>query len=320
MFLALLVFCILLGTTFWSVQWFSNSVKGFLFLEDKPEAHSFSGSPQTNAANITDAISTAVPAILGESDKQNAQESLASPQGIQAAAAFSLRVSDTETAVLFSQEENKKLPIASLAKLMTALIVLERYDLTHETTISEKAMEQEGDQGNLKVGEKFSVRDLLYITLIESSNRAAYALAEMMGNNEFVAAMNTRARDLKMSRTHFEDSTGINFASQSSAHDVATLSRYLFENYTLFREIISLKEFDLYLANGTFHHNLVNTNKLLGEATDVVGGKTGWTNQARGCFMAITARADSSEYTIYVILGAEDRLVEMRKLIQLNLN
>ena len=89
--------------------------------------------------------------------------------------------------VLFSRNSDEQLPIASLTKLMTGLVALENYPLEQEATISEEAMKQEGVQGVLKAGEILTIENLLYITLMESSNRAAYALAEVIGNDNFVA-------------------------------------------------------------------------------------------------------------------------------------
>lgn len=216
---------------------------------------------------------------------------------ITAEAALSTRVGRGET--LFALNEQKKLPIASLTKLMTALIVLERYDLTHPIATSEFAT--------------LPVRDLLYITLMESSNHAAYALSELMGAKEFVDSMNAKAAQLGMKDTHFNDSTGLSSESYSTAHDVALLSTHLVQNYPLFTKIVGLKEFDLYV-NGKLRRRLVNTNRLLGEY-GIVGGKTGWTNEAKGCLMVFEKKGE--EYIVHVVLGAEDRFEEMKKLIHI---
>ena len=107
--------------------------------------------------------------------------------------------------------------------------------------------------------------------------------------------------------------TGLNENSYSTANDLSKISSYLFLNYPLFYKIISLKEFDLYLDDGSFHHKLINTNELLGQS-DVVGGKTGYTIAAKGCFMAIQEKSPKN-YIIHIILGSEDRFLEMKKLI-----
>lgn len=222
--------------------------------------------------------------------------------------------------IIFSKSEKEKLPIASLTKLMTALVVLKNYDLNEEVSISEAAMAQEGVQGVLKLGEILTVKDLLYITLIESSNRAAYALSEVIGTDKFVGLMNKTSQELGLENTYFKDSTGLDEGSYSSAEDLAKLSGYLFENYPLFSKIVGLKKFDLYLKDGSLHHSLENTNRLLGELPFLVGGKTGWTNVALGCVMIIQQEPETEDYLVYVILGAEDRFLEMEKLINQTYN
>jgi len=226
-----------------------------------------------------------------------------------------VKVSPGSKEVLFGKGQDKKLPIASLTKLMTALVVLEKYDLNTKIIIDDKIMSQVGEQGSLKLGEILSVKDLLYISLIESSNRAAYALAEIVGIDNFVYLMNKRAEELGMSNTYFVDSSGLNPNSISTVDDLAKLTEYLYESQPLFKEIISLKEYDLYLNNGIFHHKLINTNQLLVVIPGVVGGKTGFTNEARGCYMIIKRNSNDGTYFINIILGSEDRLSAIKYLI-----
>lgn len=247
----------------------------------------------------------------------SAEEQIAVPK-ITTRAAFAMTIKNGETAILFEKNKNEKLPVASLTKLMTALIVLENYDLDREITVSADAIMEEGEQGKLKDGQVISVKNLLHATLIESSNRAAYALAESIGIDSFVDLMNQRASELGLTNTYFADAAGLNPQSRSTAEDIANLSKYLFENYLLFQDIISKKNYDLYLSDGSFHHKIVNTNKMLGEM-DIIGGKTGWTAEARGCFMAIRRNGNNGDYSIFVVLGADDRFGEMKKLINGNI-
>lgn len=244
--------------------------------------------------------------------KENIQEV---SDEVSAKSAISVELSGyLEENILFEKSIDEKLPIASLVKLMTALVVLKSYNLDQEISISKSAMAQVGEQGELKEGEVLSVKNLLYITLIESSNRAAYALSEAVGKDEFVSLMNNESGNLGLEDTYFEDSTGLSDKSYSTAEDLAKLSKHLFLNYPLFREIIGLKEFNLYLPDGSIHHKIINTNELLGQ-NEIIGGKTGYTYVAQGCFMAIQ-RKFPEKYIIHIILGAEDRVLEMKKLIE----
>ena len=220
-----------------------------------------------------------------------------------------------QSKILFKKNETKTLPIASLSKLMTALVVLKNYDLQQQITITNEDILQEGQQGDLKVGQILSVKNLLYITLIESSNDAAFALSLIMGQDKFVALMNVEANNLGILNTNFTDSSGLDAGSYSTAKDLVQLVKHLLSKYPLVLQIIGLKEYDLYLDNGELHHKLINTNKLLGEIPEVVGGKTGFTSYAKGTFLVIEKSPDEDNYLIHIILGSEDRLEEMKKII-----
>ena len=236
---------------------------------------------------------------------------------IAAKSAFSLKINDEETwNILYQKNIKEKLPIASLTKLMSALVVLENYDLSLPIKISKAAVEQEEDLGQLKVGETLTAEDLLYIMLLESSNDAAYALADAIGEENFVGVMNWEAENLGLKNTHFSNPNGLDDPQNySSAQDLAILTRNLLEKPLLW-QILGTLQYDLYLPDGTLHHQLKNTNELLNEIPGIIGGKTGWSPEARGCLISVL-KDDKGEYSINVILGAEDRFAEMKKLIQI---
>lgn len=223
---------------------------------------------------------------------------------------------------LFEKESDKPLPIASLTKLMTADIVLENYDLSQMVKVSKEAVKEEEDFGNLRVGESLSARTLLYPLLMESSNDAAAALAEVVGKKAFVDLMNLQAKKLGLENTSFSNATGLDPDSQketsnsSTAKDLAKLAEHLFLKYPLVWQILSKKEYDLYSSNGVFHHRLKNTNELLGKNSLVISGKTGETPEALGCLIILMKSPGNRDgYVFNVILGSEDRFGEMKKLI-----
>lgn len=221
--------------------------------------------------------------------------------------------------VLFKKDVSKKLPIASLTKLMTANVVLEYYDLSEEIRISKEAVAQEEDFGKLKVGKTFPVKYLLYPLLMESSNDAAYALTELIGQESFVALMNLEAKSLGMENTHFFNPTGLDPdnpadpLNYSTAEDLVELTKDLLKNQPLIWEILSTPKFDLYGPE------LINTNEFLGETTGlgvkIIGGKTGWTPEAKGCLLLVVKAPRNKGEIINIILGSEDRFGEMKKLI-----
>lgn len=301
------VFVVLVGTVFWGVQWFSWSLGGLLIHNNSFFTSSL--QPPIDSAIASGPILPAINKNLLPL-RQWQIEDLTIP----APSAISVQIGTSPDKILFKKNEEKKLPVASLTKLMTALVVLDNYNLDQKIVIDQEAMAQEGDQGGLKLGETFSVKDLLYIALMESSNRAAYALSELIGTDNFIILMNDKAVKMGLANTHFQDATGLDSASYSTAKDLATLSEYLFKNYPLFKKIINLKEYDLYLPDGTLHHTLINTNSLLGQ-NNIIGGKTGYTNEALGCFMAVQNGIGNGNYIINVVLGSQDRFTEMQNII-----
>jgi D-alanyl-D-alanine carboxypeptidase len=235
---------------------------------------------------------------------------------IEAESAISVWLTpDGKEKILFEKESGKILPIASLTKLMTSYIVLEYYpDLSQVVEISKEAVFQQEDFGNLKVGERLSLENLLYIMLMESSNDAAFALSEVIGKESFVNLMNWEAENLGMKNTHFVDSMGISPKNVSSPKDLVKFAKKLLEK-PLIWEILQKKEFELYGPDGVFHHKLLNTNQLLGKMENILGGKTGYTLEAKGCFLLVLKAPDEKGFLINVILGSENRFTEMEKLI-----
>ena len=245
---------------------------------------------------------------------------------IQAKSAISIQNEKNGTRkTLFRKAENEILPIASIAKLMTALIVIENYELNRLITINEEIVSQVGDTGELQIGQNLTVKELLYISLMESSNDAAYALAvgyDEIEEKEFVELMNSKAENLELKNTYFVNCTGLDSddsalcENYSTARDLARLTEALLQK-PLILDILSTPEFELYLPNGVLHHKLKNTNILLEEIPSIIGGKTGWTPKAQECLLLILKNPKTeNKYIINVILGSQDRFGEMKKLTE----
>ena len=215
-----------------------------------------------------------------------------------------------EDKTLFEKNSEAILPIASLTKLMTAVISLDNYDLLQKITISEKADTQAPLITDVKKGDVFSTTDLLYITLVESSNKSAYALAEQMGVEKFVALMNQRASQLGMKNTFYADPTGLSAENVSTATDLVKLIKYIVKNYPEISQISRTKEYEV-----PNFGKITNTNQLLGEMPQIVCGKTGFTTVAKGCLILVTNSQNSSNLIINVILGSDDRFLEMKKMV-----
>jgi len=235
---------------------------------------------------------------------------------IEAEAAISVLIRPDQTSmVLFEKNSDEKLPIASLVKLMTAHLVLKNYNLSQEVKISSEIVSQPEEFGKLKVGQTLSVKDLLYPLLIESSNDAAFALAEVIGQKKFVDLMNLEAEHLGLKNTYFANPTGLDPKkpaepmSYSTARDLTKFAEYLLDHNNIW-EILSIAKINIY------GQELINTNKLLNKIPGILGGKTGETPRAGGCFLLVLQTPKG--YLINIILGSyfsESRFEEMKKLI-----
>jgi D-alanyl-D-alanine carboxypeptidase len=243
--------------------------------------------------------------------ENSAQNLEIKPPEINAESAISVKTDFSgEQKTIFEKNADTKLPIASLTKLMTAIVSLENYDLLKKITVSKKADLQDPMLIDLKQGDIFLTIDFLHIMLVESSNKAAYALAEQMGEKNFIALMNQKALEIGLKNTFFEDATGLSEKNISTAKDLAKLAEYIIKNYPEIAEITRTKSFDLPNLG-----KIENTNDLLAEIPNIVGGKTGFTRMAKGCMLLIMDDLSGDEYFIHIILGADDRFLEAKKLI-----
>lgn len=242
---------------------------------------------------------------------------------IAAKSALAIKLENGKAQPIFQKNSRERQPIASLSKLLTALVVLENYQLTDQTEISKMAVAQEEDTGQLKAGERLTVEALLYSALIESSNDAAYALSDIIGQEAFVDLCNLTAQKIGLQGTHFvnvngliiDGKTGQEAENYSTASDLAVLAEYILENQPMLWEILAKQQYELLTADGVFHHTAFTTNELLAKTPNMLAGKTGWTETAGGCLLAIMKSGKPNTFYINVILGSDDRFGEMQKLI-----
>ncbi len=242
----------------------------------------------------------------------------ASDFNVKAKAAIVLDVESN--AILYSKNPNKKLPIASLTKIMTAVIVLEKTNLDDIVTVSKDAASiEKGKSNGLKANEKMSVENLLKMMLIASDNAAAVALAEHTSTNvdKFVELMNKKARLLGLQDTNFSNPSGLDQkGNYSTAYDVARLVDYSLEK-PLIWDILRTQELTIASVDGKRKHKLRNTNLLLGKMENIVGGKTGFTEKAGQCLALVVSRDSKDNHKIIsVVLNAKDRFSETEKLIK----
>jgi len=213
--------------------------------------------------------------------------------------------------VAFGWETEKRWPIASLTKLMTALVAFENISPKEVITITEEAIEIEGVSGNFAAGEKFKLNDLVKAMMLVSSNDAAGAISFHFGEDNFLASMNKKALELGMTNTNFVDPTGLSFKNQSTVNDLIRLTDYIRETQP---EILAVtrkpKDVITEVRTGK-KRTIVNINTFAGRS-DFLGGKTGSTPEAGGNLISVFKVA--GEPKTIIVLGADDKFAETEKI------
>lgn len=234
-------------------------------------------------------------------------------------------VDDTGT-VYFERDADASAQIASITKVMTAIVALENADLDTEIHVSEKAASVGESTGGLMEGDVLTLRAALDALLVSSGNDAAIAIAETLGAtmeggggsddaafNAFVTAMNAKASELGMTQTVFENPHGLDFDQyegnlHSSARDVATMCSYAMQNDT-FREVVSQSSATLNVERDgePTTIELQSTDELIGVYDGACGIKTGFTELAGECFAGACYRDGHYYYAIVLDSSSEEQ-------------
>ncbi len=184
-------------------------------------------------------------------------------------------VVDTTTGeIILEKNAGVAYPIASVSKLITAIVTKEHTDPHHIATVTDDSYNTYGTEGGLYRGERILVTDLLYPLLMESSNDAAEVLARDYGREDFMALMNDKAASLGMEQTTFEDPSGLSPNNVSTAYDLTKLALYIKKAYPELLDITRVKEF------GIADHSWKNQNYYL-TFPNFLGGKNGFIDEAK---------------------------------------
>ena len=189
--------------------------------------------------------------------------------------------------VLYAQGERARLPMASTTKVMTALLAIERGNLSDTVVCSGNAFGVPGTSIYLAEGERLTLEQMLLGLMLSSGNDAAVAIAEHIGGTveDFVALMNARAREIGANDTHFANPHGLPDDSHyTTAYDLALIAREAMGNET-FRRIVSTKRATIPWEGRTYRRQLNNKNKLLSVYEGATGVKTGYTSKAGRCLV-----------------------------------
>lgn len=218
---------------------------------------------------------------------------------------------DSDTGrILYEKNSGDQVKIASLVKIMTAVVALEHKDLDQKIFISGNAASIGENSMGLTEGEVYTLEELLYGLMLNSGNDAAYAIAEgTAGDSDtFVQWMNIKAKELGLKKTRFADPSGLDDSTFSTAKDLARLTRYALKN-PKFREIVKTVEIDIPGNDKHKYVPLYNQTNLLTTYPGVMGVKTGFTEEAGLCL--VTYAANDGREVIGVVLNSIDRKGDM---------
>jgi len=207
---------------------------------------------------------------------------------------------------IFQKDPEQIVPIASLTKVMTAIIAVEHYKLNGEIVISNRASEVGENSMGLTNGEVYTLNELLYGLVLNSGNDSAVAIAEGVAGSEenFVSWMNEKAKELGLKNTFFADSSGLSPKNVSTSYDLALLSSYALK-YPELTTIFSTYEYEIPYNAKHKYLFLQNQTNLLTTYPGVKGIKTGYTEEAGLCL--ITYAENNGKKILGIILGSLDR-------------
>jgi len=225
------------------------------------------------------------------------------PKGLYLRSSTALVLDQTYGDVLYTKEANKKMPIASLTKLMTAMVILDA-KLSLKEKIKIKRADRDrlrGSKSRLSYGTTLSRHDTLFITLAASENRAAAALARTYpgGKKAFIKAMNKKAKQLNMSRSTFRDPSGLHSGNVSTAQDLVKLVAAAYQ-YPLIRKMTTTGKDSVTDLRSGWKVEFLNTNRLVRRKNWDIGlSKTGYIADSGHC---LVMHAEIADHPVIIVL------------------
>lgn len=198
----------------------------------------------------------------------------------------------TSGRILYSKDGDKELRIASLTKIMTAIVAIEQGKLDDKVKVSSTAFAKEGSSLYLKLGEEMTLENMLYGLMLRSGNDAASAIAEHVGGSEegFVLLMNKKAEEIGLKHSHFMNPHGLDAEGHySTANDLARLTAYALHN-PVFKRIVATEDKSAPNPNESWEYSWHNKNKMLRLYEGADGVKTGYTKKAFRCLVSSATR------------------------------
>lgn len=212
--------------------------------------------------------------------------------------------------IMASRESQVRWPLASITKIMTASVALERIPVDAPVVIVPVPGGNPSSPG-IPVGATFAMRDVLDVMLVSSSNEAAESLAAHVGREEFIAAMNARAVEWGLTKTIFQDPSGLSAGNQSTAREVAVLAAKVRQAHPEVFAATTRGSVSVSAASSTMPYTAYATHQLIRDP-GFLGGKTGYTDEARGNLLSLFRIGGRD--VAFVVLGSEQRFADTRGL------
>lgn len=226
----------------------------------------------------------------------------------------------TTEKALFEKNPKERLPMASLTKIMTAIVSMENPRSDNTYVVHGQDLVGEDSMG-LSNGEQLTLEELLYGLMLQSGNDAAEVLASdsPFGRTGFIKAMNDRAKAMGLVDTHFSNPSGLqgDGVQYTTAYDLLVMTRYALAHFPLFADIVAQPEYVLPATRTHREYDLVNETNLLTTYDGVKGVKTGYTPEAGLCL--VTYLDFGGHKIIGILLNSEDRRMEMKDLLDYSL-
>ncbi len=222
-----------------------------------------------------------------------------------------LAVNLSDNSVVFKKNIDQLYPIASITKLMGAVVAFENIDTNQTITLTEKMLEPLGYSPSLFLGLNVSAKNLLRAGLIQSTNDAVESLTYFLEEGEFLALMNQKAKELDMVNTFFYDSHGLNPSNRSTAPDIARLLTYIYENHP---EILSItKDNNFWLPDPTGRLlKFKNVNNFY-QIPEFIGGKSGYLPKAKQTMASLFNL--NEEPIAIILLYSKNRRTDILKIL-----
>ncbi len=279
--------------------------------------------PSTIQSPLPDLLTQAFPSVLGASESWRPviQDTNVQKTGNLKLTATSVVSYDLTTdTLLYSKNIRTRVPLASLTKIMTAIVALENQGINDEMRVSKSAAKVGENSMGLEQGEILKLEDLLYGLVLASGNDAAETIAEnsKFGRDDFVYIMNKKAEDLGLYDTHFTNPSGLEGDGKqySTAYDLLVMTRYGLQNPN-FAKIVSTVNHEIPASEKHKAFYLYNETNLLTSYPGVKGVKTGYTYEAGLCLVSYLEQ--DGHHIIAILLNAQNRRQEMKDLLDYSL-